>query len=343
MIKTKMKYDFDDLLIEPSSNSKIISRSECNPFFNGKLPLITAPMDTVINNNNYNLFNAAGILTVKPRQKEYKDLNYSYDYVAVSLNDFEKTFLSNNFKGTSNVLIDVANGHMPNILEMTKKAREKYGDKINLLVGNIANPVSFDILAPYVNGIRIGIGNGNSCLTTQNTGVGYPMASLINECKSIRNRIYDNHNVLIIADGGMKKYSDIIKALGLGADLVMIGSILNKCLESAAETKTETGVVINQYDKNKGKLYLQTQSLYKNFRGMSTKTVQKEWGKEKLTTSEGIEKIIKVEYTLNEWVSNFTDYLKSAMSYVGMKDLKHFKQYTNFNLISMNALNRFTK
>jgi hypothetical protein len=83
--------------------------------------------------------------------------------------------------------------------------------------------------------------------------------------------------------------------------------------------------------------------LYKTFRGMSTKEVQKSWGKENLTTSEGVVRTQKVEYTLNGWVDNFTDYLKSAMSYCDKKTLPDFIGKVNYNFITENALNRFQK
>ena len=56
----------------------------------------------------------------------------------------------------------------------------------------------------------------HNCLTTQNTGVGYPMASLIKECYQESLKLDDPS--YIVADGGMQTYSDIIKALALGAD-----------------------------------------------------------------------------------------------------------------------------
>jgi hypothetical protein len=83
--------------------------------------------------------------------------------------------------------------------------------------------------------------------------------------------------------------------------------------------------------------------LYKNFRGMSTKEVQKAWGKEELTTSEGVVRKYQVEYTLDGWVKNFEDYLKSAMSYSGKKELHQFIGGAQMNLISMNSFKRFDK
>jgi hypothetical protein len=83
--------------------------------------------------------------------------------------------------------------------------------------------------------------------------------------------------------------------------------------------------------------------LYKVFRGMSTKEVQKNWGKTDLTTSEGVVRQQKVEYTLNGWVNNFESYLKSAMSYTGKKELHQFIGGVKCNHISMNAFKRFDK
>lgn len=82
--------------------------------------------------------------------------------------------------------------------------------------------------------------------------------------------------------------------------------------------------------------------MYKKFRGMSTKEVQKKWGKDKLITSEGISKYNKVEYTLDKWIENLEDYMKSAMSYTNSKNLTEFKE-TEYVFITYNALNRYNK
>ena len=75
---------------------------------------------------------------------------------------------------------------------------------------------------------------------------------------------------------------------------------------------------------------------------MSTKEVQKKWGKDKLITSEGISKYNKVEYTLDKWIENLVDYLKSAMSYTDSKTLEEFKE-TEYVFITENALKRYNK
>jgi len=204
----------------------------------------------------------------------------------------------------------------------------------------------------------------HNCLTSQQTGVGYPIASLIKECYEVSLEL--KKPAYIVADGGFKTYSDIIKGLALGADFIMLGSILNKALESSAP------LYINRIDLSKyepvnsslSKLneevkYIQIMDyqfdlivehykkgildLYKPFRGMSTKEVQKEWGKDTITTSEGIKKYQKVEYTLEEWVENFVDYLRSAMSYTGDFSLTTFIGRPEIIRISQNAYQRFNK
>jgi len=210
------------------------------------------------------------------------------------------------------------------------------------MVGNVANPKTFQEYCKIgVDMVRIGIGNGNGCLTTVQTGVGYPMASLIDDCNDIKK--HGSCRTELVADGGFKKFSDIIKALALGADYVMLGSVLNKTLESAGETTNEAGEVLNQYHTDTKKMFHVELPLYKTFRGMSTKEVQKLWGKEELTTSEGVVRRNRVEYTLDGWVKNFEDYLKSAMSYTNKKELHQFIGGDNFNMISMNSFKRFDK
>jgi len=353
-----MLFDFDDILIEPEIRTGIRSRKEVNPFDEKEmLPLFTAPMDTVVGEENYEVFNQNGIYTIIPRTK-YENSVISLDYKnwkAYGLEEFEEIFIKIKpeieLGKSAFALIDIANGHMGIVKDLLERSKEIYGRQLIIMVGNCANPMTYLSLshsgADY---IRMGIGNGGGCLTTVQTGIGYPMASLINECSKIQQE--RNLSAKIVADGGFKKYSDVIKALALGADYVMLGSIFNKALESTGETYeenqrynswTKPGDKIDQYSEEIRVQFESGKKFFKKFRGMSTKEVQKSLGKTVLKTSEGITKIQPVEYTLSGWTDNFKDYLKSAMSYTDCRTIGEFIGKVRFNLITKNSFERFHK
>lgn len=183
----------------------------------------------------------------------------------------------------------------------------------------------------------------HNCLTTQQTGVGYPKASLIRECYEIKQNLIKNgmkNPPKIVADGGIKDYSDIIKALGLGADYVMVGSLFNKALESSGQNYFLNIKISRKFAEF---LYNNGFKIKKQFYGMSTKIAQRKLGSENLKTSEGVVRYRNVEYKIDEWVDNFEHYLRSAMSYSNARTLDEFIGKADFNLITNNAFNRFKK
>ena len=182
----------------------------------------------------------------------------------------------------------------------------------------------------------------HNCTTSANSSIHYPMASLIKECYNIKKE--GNYNTKIIADGGFKNYDDIIKALGLGANSIMLGNIINKSIESCGENYIKKDDIYLKIDKNDAVDYFKDgEEVFKLFRGMSTKEVQKKWGKKELRTSEGIVRINKVEYTICGWVDNFKDYLTSCLSYQGENNINNFIGEAEYIFITENAYKRFNK
>jgi GMP reductase len=334
-----IKFDFDDILLEPSIVSSINSRSEVNARDSfGKLPLFAAPMDTVVSEENYQLFLDNDINVCLPRGV----VGNSECFISYSLKDIRSEMGELNPEGR--YLIDVANGHMEDLVTTTKNIKEMYPN-LTLMVGNIANPGTFEVLSEAgADFIRVGIGFGGGCLTSQQTAIGYAMGSLVEDCAKVAQTL--DKPAKIVADGGMQKYSDIIKALALGADYVMVGSLLNKSIESAGDNylfkkiKISTKLANYLYGK---KVFGKKIKIYKKFRGMSTKEVQRKWGRPVLKTSEGVVRVRKVEYRLSNWVENFEDYLKSAMSYSNTRLLEKFVGEAKYHIISMNSLTRFKK
>jgi hypothetical protein len=123
------------------------------------------------------------------------------------------------------------------------------------MTGNIANPETYKWICEFnrlcgnnvIDYIRVGIGGGSGCITTSNVSIHYPQASLIDECYQVKQSLLSLHDDLgelkyeeslcpkIVADGGIRNYDHVIKALALGADYVMIGSVFSQCIESAGE------------------------------------------------------------------------------------------------------------
>jgi hypothetical protein len=339
------KIDFDDVVIVPDVLTDIRSRKSVDPYdSNGYLPLFTAPMSSVVNSNNAHVFVANDIHVVLPRTEKNKFNPHFFN--AFSLNEFEEEFLIKKYDGSDiRVLIDIANGHMKDIIDLSVKAKARYlkanqESKLTIMAGNVASPKTYEqyCKSDAIDYVRLGIGNGNGCLTTQQTGVGYPMASLIMECNQIKKNFHKPTK--IVADGGMKKYADIIKALALGADYVMIGSIFNKALESASPNywyniKLPNGLAEYLYERG--------YNIHKEFYGMSTKKAQKEMGNNILKTSEGVIRKQKIEYTLNQWKDNFESYLRSTMSYTNSHNLAEFIGSVEHVPITENSFLRYNK
>jgi GMP reductase len=336
------KFDWNDITIVPEVLSIISSRSEVDILTtDGKLPLFTAPMDTVVDVNNIKDFEKNKINICLPRNVKYDDLKNNDYFYSYGLDEIIELF-ENGSKLPKRVLIDIANGHLFKLWQISKKIKEKFGDDIELMVGNIANPDTYRKYCEIgVDYIRVGIGGGSACTTSANVAVHYPMASLISECYEI-SKEFDNPTK-IIADGGFKNYSDILKALALGASYVMVGGMFNKALESCSKTFIKSTSDVYKEVDNALELYVEGVTLYKYYRGMSTKEVQRDWNRAELKTGEGISKYNLVEYTLHGWCENFSDYLKSVMSYTNSLTLLEYTGETKYVKISQSAFNRFNK
>jgi IMP dehydrogenase/GMP reductase len=346
------KLDFKDITIVPAISSDIETRSIIQSTYPKQnldgnwiniSPIIVSPMDTVVDEKNYKLFVEKGMLTCLPRGVNVNLEESEKDFVFFSYgkDEFQK-LMNKNYNFPKKVLIDVANGNMSSIVNLVKNFKSIYKSH-EIMIGNIANPETYRLLslagADYV---RVGIGGGAGCLTSEMTSIHYPMASLIMETNHIKcDLIKQNYNAAkIVGDGGFRDYSDIIKGLALGADYIMVGSSLNKCIESSGDSYFHGIKVSNRLSKF---LFSKEFNVTKKFRGMSTKEVQKKWGKTTFRASEGVIRFRKVEYTLDGWIRNFDDYLKSCMSYTGILKLKDFIGEPEWVRISNNAYKRFNK
>lgn len=202
--------------------------------------------------------------------------------------------------GVNIILIDVAHGHHINVKNMIRKLRETLPTSVDIIAGNISTKESAEDLCEWgVDGLRVGIGGGSLCTTRIQTGHGVPNVTSIIDC-------VEGSSVPVMADGGIRNSGDIAKALSVGADCVMLGSLL-------AGTKESPGKIV---EKGNG-------SLYKRYRGsasLETKSAHKQSTKH----VEGESTMIPFKGSVEYIIDKLNDGLKSALSYSGSKDIKEF-------------------
>ena len=326
-----MLYGLNDVAIIPTTISDIRHRAECfTEYEDGMLPLFAAPMAGVIDEYNFKKFNTNKINTVVPRTVSWniRDTICRDTFVAIGLDEL-KTLVETGPSDPEQpeyICVDIANGHMQEMLDLCTTLKSFYSDSFIIMAGNIANPKTlYYYIKAGIDYVRLGIGSGNVCTTGANTGIYYPMYSLIKECYKIKTN-HRKSNIKLIADGGFKNFDQIIKALAAGADYVMLGEIFAKSEEAC-------GKIIN------------LEIPHREYFGMSTKKAQQLMGipKDKLKTSEGIIKHVPIEYSLSEWIDNFTHYLRSTMSYTDSRTLQEFIGKVRMEVISNQAFNSFYK
>lgn len=364
-----MLLSFNDICLIPAVVSEIEHRSECNPYLdNGMLPLFTAPMSSVIDENNWEIFKENKINTIIPRSVDWEtrlDLS-DKTFIAVSLSEFERLIDFYHPIQTIHVCIDIANGHMKKLLDLCKLAKETYGSSLQIMAGNIANPDTYLEYAKVgIDYVRVGIGTSPICTTSANSGIHYPMVSLLQ--KIVRNKKYviscikhDKEIKIeppyksipkIIADGGFSNFDQIIKALAIGADYIMLGKIFAMSVEACGDILNKHYLGYNILKDGPFQDWIRKQDMsvikdydcYRQYYGMSTKKAQTEISGEATKTAEGIETLVPIKYTLAGWCDNFISYLRSAMSYCNSRNLQEFRKNAHIEQISANSFNAYYK
>lgn len=208
------------------------------------------------------------------------------------------------------IVIDTAHGHTKGVLELLKKAKNKYPDN-DFIVGNIATAeAASELVFAGADAVKVGIGPGSICTTRIIAGVGIPQLSAIyNVAKALR-----NSGVPVIADGGLRYSGDIVKALAAGAQCVMAGSLLAGVEESPGET------IIFQGRK------------FKSYRGMGSIEAMHQGSKDryfqdmeddiKKLVPEGIAGRVPYKGTLDEVIFQLVGGLRAGMGYCGAHNIE---------------------
>ena len=263
-----------------------------------------------------------GLITIKDlkKRKEYPNANkdsYGRLRVAAAIGvgqiDRAKALVD---AGVDVIVIDSAHGHSKGIIDTLKEVKANF--KVDVVAGNIANPAAVkDLAEAGADGIKVGIGPGSICTTRIVAGVGVPQISAIDDCA----REAAKYGIPVIADGGLKYSGDVAKALAAGAACVMAGSLLAGCEESPGELITFQG---RQY-----KVYRGMGSIGAMTKGSSDRYFQEGTAQDKLVP-EGIEGRVPFAGSIKDVIHQLIGGLRSAMGYVGAKDIPTLQERAEF-------------
>lgn len=217
--------------------------------------------------------------------------------------------------GTDVLVVDIAHGHSDLMFNAIVKLREAC-PKAQLIAGNIATAeAARELCEAGVDAIKIGVGPGTICITRLVTGCGVPQLTAVLGAAEVAKK----YGVPVIADGGIQKSGDIVKAIGAGADSVMLGGLL-------AGTKESPGVVMTRGDKK-----------YKVCRGSASfavaqrrQVVQQENKNLNEVVPEGVESVVPYKGPVNELVGQLVGGLRSGMSYTNSRTITDLQNNVEF-------------
>jgi IMP dehydrogenase len=311
---------YDDVLLVPQY-SDIESRREVdignwldqdrNLKFN--LPIIASPMDTICEEKMAIAMARMGGLGIVHRYNTIEKQSQMAETILENVAGEKVGFaigVSGDYLeratqlvtlGAKILCIDVAHGDHILMQRAIQQLRSKLGEAPHIMAGNVATLDGFDRLAGWgANSIRVGIGGGSICSTRIQTGHGVPSLESIIDCAKTQ------HNVAIIADGGIKNSGDIAKALAAKADFAMIGSIL-------AGTDCTPGKIILSETGERRKVY----------RGMASKDAQIDW-RGKSSSLEGISTTVPYKGPTFDIIEQLENGIRSAFSYSGARTINEY-------------------
>ncbi|MPZ52978.1 MAG: IMP dehydrogenase [Acidimicrobiia bacterium] len=227
--------------------------------------------------------------------------------------------------GVDALILDSAHGHSEGILDALETLRETYPD-LPLVAGNVATQTGAeDLIKRGADAIKVGIGPGSICTTRIVTGVGVPQFTAVLDAASVAL----DHDVAVIADGGVKQTGDFAKAIGAGATSVMLGSLLAGTDEAPGEDLLHEG------------------RRYKSYRGMgslgamggdsSSAERYFQSGAEKLVP-EGVEGMVPHRGPMADVIHQLIGGLRAAMGYCGAPDLDTFRTESTFTQITASGI-----
>ena len=230
--------------------------------------------------------------------------------------------------GVDVLVIDTAHGHSKGVIDTVRLFKQTYGDKVDVVAGNIASGEAAKALADCgADGIKIGIGPGSICTTRVVAGVGIPQVTAIYE--AAKNVPAD---LPIIADGGIKQSGDVAKALSVGAWCVMMGSALAGTSESTGEVVLHQGRSCVSY-RGMGSL-----EAMKANAGSRERYGQDDVDDDAQLVPQGIEAMVPFRGAVRNVIHQFVGGVRYSLGYCGARTLPELRNVAKMVRVSAAGL-----
>lgn len=277
-----------------------------------------------------------GIVTIRDilNHKKYPDAARDKDgnlLVAAAAGPFDlERAMALDEAGADIVSIDCAHAHNLNVVKFVKTMKENIDAE--LCVGNIATAeAAEDLISQGADALKVGIGPGSICTTRIVAGVGVPQLTAVSDVADVAK----DYGIPVIADGGLRYSGDIAKAIGAGADCVMLGKLLAGTYESPGELTVMNGKKYKSY-RGMGSMGAMTGG----FGGGADRYFQEVKGNMKHTklVPEGVEGVVPYKGTVSDVIFQLVGGLKASMGYCGAKDILTMKKVARFVRITQSGI-----
>ena len=224
-------------------------------------------------------------------------------------------------EGVDIVAVSTAHGHSQGVGDSVALIRALFPE-LAIMAGTVTSGEGVAYLAEQgANVIKVGQGPGSICTTRIVAGVGIPQMTALHVAAQAARKA----GVKILADGGITKSGDIVKALTI-ADAVICGGLLAGCTEAPGQLMEING------------------KLYKQYRGMGSESAMKEGSAARYghtvkdvnrkAAAEGIEALKESSGSVDRVLGELVGGLQSGMGYLGAEDLSALKERARYIRVS---------
>ena len=325
MMSTTRGLTFDDVILVPGYNG-IRSRQDVSTAVTvaGRtfdIPVVSSNMDTITENAMADTITGFGgmaimhrFMSVESNIQMFKTLkNPNKTAISIGIGEDGMTRAEALIGAGANIIcVDVAHGHSKEVNRTVRMLREKWGNNIMIIAGNVATYAGADYLAAAgADIIKVGIGCGSVCTTRIKTGFGVPQLTALQECRKV--------DRCLIADGGIRTPGDAVKALAAGADFIMLGGML-------AGTDETPGEIITKRDSSGAEVRV------KRFRGMASREAQEDFmgGMAEWKTAEGVAVEVPCKGPVRAIIQDVMGGIRSGLTYCGAETIKGLQRKAQF-------------